>query len=277
VVQQAGGVHLKGGVGQVGDTYERHADAVADHVVQGKSAEPLLDAFAGGGSTAAAPGGAVQFVKKGFALYGTDGPPAESEKQHYKDGEQRKSYVLKIEGGNVNYQQAAEGDEQRNQWAGSARVQYVFTPQNVFYGQYYGPGVKEGEHDFHTRYTAAANVTCGGWMDVNGHALTRIGNDSGHYRPEMEGLYKMLKFLEGKGVAMDGLTVVYVTPENERGESTAAAFLATHQHAFDKGKAAHDELKKLSVSNISFDKFDQSKGPSGPSEAKKGGKYDSLF
>jgi len=48
VVQQRGGVQLKGGVGEVGDRYERHADAVADAVVQGKSAEALLDAFAGG-------------------------------------------------------------------------------------------------------------------------------------------------------------------------------------------------------------------------------------
>jgi hypothetical protein len=30
VVQQRAGIHLKGGVGQVGDEYEKHADAVAD-------------------------------------------------------------------------------------------------------------------------------------------------------------------------------------------------------------------------------------------------------
>jgi hypothetical protein len=46
VVQQRAGVHLPGGVGQAGDTYERHADAVADAVVHGRSAEPLLDSFA---------------------------------------------------------------------------------------------------------------------------------------------------------------------------------------------------------------------------------------
>lgn len=60
VVQQRAGVHLKGEVGQVGDTYERHADAVADRVVQGESAEPLLDQLApatghAGGAGAAAP------------------------------------------------------------------------------------------------------------------------------------------------------------------------------------------------------------------------------
>jgi Domain of unknown function (DUF4157) len=48
VVQQRGGVQLKGGVGQVGDPYEQHADQVASLVVQGKSAESLLDAYAGG-------------------------------------------------------------------------------------------------------------------------------------------------------------------------------------------------------------------------------------
>jgi len=49
VVQQRGGVQLAGGVGTSGDAYERHADAVADAVVQGKSAEGLLNQRAGGG------------------------------------------------------------------------------------------------------------------------------------------------------------------------------------------------------------------------------------
>ncbi|MBZ0231402.1 MAG: DUF4157 domain-containing protein [Deltaproteobacteria bacterium] len=46
VVQQRAGVHLKGGVGEEGDRYERHADAVADAVVRGDSAEALLDTMA---------------------------------------------------------------------------------------------------------------------------------------------------------------------------------------------------------------------------------------
>lgn len=56
VVQQRGGVQLKGGVGSAGDSYEQHADKVADAVVAGKSAEGLLDPMAGGGGG----GGAVQ-------------------------------------------------------------------------------------------------------------------------------------------------------------------------------------------------------------------------
>ncbi|HEX3763823.1 MAG TPA: DUF4157 domain-containing protein [Kofleriaceae bacterium] len=52
VIQQRAGVSLKGGVGDAGDRYEQHADAVADLVVQGKSAEAMLDTMAGGGGAA---------------------------------------------------------------------------------------------------------------------------------------------------------------------------------------------------------------------------------
>src|SRR6185436_17252865 len=48
VVQQRAGVHLKGGVGESGDAHERHADAVADRVVAGESAQDLLDRVAPG-------------------------------------------------------------------------------------------------------------------------------------------------------------------------------------------------------------------------------------
>jgi hypothetical protein len=50
VVQQQGGVQLKGGVGQAGDRHEQHADAVAGAVVRGESAEGLLDQYATGAS-----------------------------------------------------------------------------------------------------------------------------------------------------------------------------------------------------------------------------------
>lgn len=45
VVQQQGGVQLEGGIGREGDSYERHADAAADAVVAGRSAEGLLGLF----------------------------------------------------------------------------------------------------------------------------------------------------------------------------------------------------------------------------------------
>ena len=43
VVQQQAGLHLAGGIGHKGDAYERHADAVADAVVTGRSSEELLE------------------------------------------------------------------------------------------------------------------------------------------------------------------------------------------------------------------------------------------
>lgn len=61
VVQQRGGVQCKGGVGEQGDSYERHADEVASLVVQGKSAESLLDPFAGGSGATTVAATATQF------------------------------------------------------------------------------------------------------------------------------------------------------------------------------------------------------------------------
>ena len=50
-VQQAAlgdSLQLKGGIGEAGDRYETHADAVAEKVVRGESVEGLLDEVAGG-------------------------------------------------------------------------------------------------------------------------------------------------------------------------------------------------------------------------------------
>lgn len=61
VVQQRAGVQLAGGVGRAGDRHEQHADAVADAVVQGRSAVPLLDQLGQAGPSSAAPtGSAIQ-------------------------------------------------------------------------------------------------------------------------------------------------------------------------------------------------------------------------
>jgi len=72
VVQQRAGVQLEGGVGRAGDVYEKNADAAADAVVQGESAEGILDQMAGPGGgqgvqRQSAPGGAVQAEDGGVA------------------------------------------------------------------------------------------------------------------------------------------------------------------------------------------------------------------
>jgi len=73
VVQQRAGVQLKSGVGEVGDPYERHADAVADIVVAGGSAASLLSTMSGGGGSGA--------VQQSVQLLGTrlDHEPPKSE------------------------------------------------------------------------------------------------------------------------------------------------------------------------------------------------------
>jgi hypothetical protein len=69
VVQQRSEVQLKGGVGEVGDPHERHADAVADRVVAGRSAEDLLDRYAGaGGARQGATAAPVQRAPSGSPL-----------------------------------------------------------------------------------------------------------------------------------------------------------------------------------------------------------------
>jgi len=63
VIQQRGGVSLKGGVGEAGDRHEQHADRVADLVVQGKSAEELLDSYASANAPQVGLSRTVQLVR----------------------------------------------------------------------------------------------------------------------------------------------------------------------------------------------------------------------
>lgn len=62
IQQQAGVVSLAGGVGRAGDRYEQHADRVADAVVAGRSAAPVLAEMAGPTSGGAG-GGLTQRVQ----------------------------------------------------------------------------------------------------------------------------------------------------------------------------------------------------------------------
>jgi len=75
VIQQRAGVGPSGGVGSVGDAHEQQADAVADLVVAGKSAAPVLDQIVGGASVASVQRKALQLKTeaKGGVDVGTDG------------------------------------------------------------------------------------------------------------------------------------------------------------------------------------------------------------
>ena len=77
VIQQRAGVHLTGGVGEPGDRYERHADAVADLVVRGRSAAGLLaDGTAAVSRALAGTGGSrgvIQRVPAGAGAAATTG------------------------------------------------------------------------------------------------------------------------------------------------------------------------------------------------------------
>ncbi len=91
IVQQRGGVQLKGGVGEAGDAYERHADQVADLVVQGKSSEALLSQHAAPGASTS--GGAVQrHVFVGGKQVGKDDTAARAAPDGWIDDDTVRSY-----------------------------------------------------------------------------------------------------------------------------------------------------------------------------------------
>lgn len=71
VVQQRGGVQLAGGVGASGDSYEQHADRVADAVVRGEPADELL-ASCGGNSSPAQRKAVQRFESKEHKRIGDD-------------------------------------------------------------------------------------------------------------------------------------------------------------------------------------------------------------
>jgi hypothetical protein len=88
VVQQRGGVQLKGGVGESGDSYEREADAVADRVVAGESAAPLLAGYAPLGTQKGAEGDSVQRHEN---LHRDPGTEAEHEDRDAVEGDTGRS------------------------------------------------------------------------------------------------------------------------------------------------------------------------------------------
>jgi hypothetical protein len=114
VVQQRGGVSLSGGVGAEGDAYEQHADQVADAVVAGKSAEPILSQMAGGDK-----GGGVQ--RRAVQREGTE-PTAEElvaeirakVEGNYKTSPIRAAYEAEVQGLRAEADKLLEGADLEN-------------------------------------------------------------------------------------------------------------------------------------------------------------------
>ncbi len=105
-VQQRRGVHLKGGVGAEGDAYEQHADAVADRVVKGESAQELLDQHAGGGG-----GGG------GGAAHASEAQEAHEDEAH--EGEEGAAHEGEAHEGEVHAGEAHEHEDDAHAHADS--------------------------------------------------------------------------------------------------------------------------------------------------------------
>jgi hypothetical protein len=88
VVQQRAGLSLPGGVGRPDDPWERHADRVADTVVAGGSAEPVLDEVAGGGCTDRAPVQRAPIVQRQPAGAGV--------KEEHHDTETKEEFAKRV-------------------------------------------------------------------------------------------------------------------------------------------------------------------------------------
>lgn len=116
VVQQRGGVRLDGGVGRAGDAYERHADAVADLVVRGESAEALLDTMAHRGS---AGGPAVQ---GDFHTEPLTTPHGEASEHYSRDG----LHAANLDQLYAAYTMAAPADPATPVTVGTATVTYAW-------------------------------------------------------------------------------------------------------------------------------------------------------
>ena len=114
VVQQRGGVQLKGGVGQAGDSYEQHADAVADAVVAGRSAESLLDQMAPtrAGISPGVAGGSTGVQRKNLQQHGLDaGLAGEGDGELSGYSNQGKVYGEAIAGGGTRAEALARAGE----------------------------------------------------------------------------------------------------------------------------------------------------------------------
>jgi peptidoglycan hydrolase-like protein with peptidoglycan-binding domain len=140
VVQQRGGVQLKGGVGQAGDAYEQHADAVADKVVAGESAESLLSTKAGSGG--GSPDGAVQHTKDA-ATPAHDGEHDEqNEHEEHEAGDEKHEDAQDLADGETAPQEAAAAPQEAAAASKAAPTHEKAAPTNEKAAQTGAPPVQ---------------------------------------------------------------------------------------------------------------------------------------
>src|SRR5690606_3626453 len=90
IVQQRSGISVPQGLTPAGHSLEKEADQVADAVVAGRSAAPLLDRYTGGGAQSEAPKAAPQRKSKpdqGAAPNAGSGPESDKKKEAQDDTE----------------------------------------------------------------------------------------------------------------------------------------------------------------------------------------------
>jgi hypothetical protein len=120
VIQQRGGVQLKGGVGDSGNAHEQHADAVADAVVSGRSAEALLDRYANGAGEGTAVQRQVAPVDAGVVPAGVGPDPLSADPAAMQDAELGSAYDRAKSSGDSSRAQALDAEMDRRWGLGAA-------------------------------------------------------------------------------------------------------------------------------------------------------------
>lgn len=182
---------------------EKEADVMGAKALQMKGLRPISS----GQNRLCNPSLPFQLVRVGLAEYGLAGKERQQVVEKYHSPEQQIMQRITFGGGNTvmvgglsiaEYTQKVWNIKFNPSWNG--RLQYVVDTNGAFYGEYYPPGINERKNEYHSRFKAGGNVISAGWMYMAGNKVTRVANDSGHYKPGTDGFYKMILILEKLGV-----------------------------------------------------------------------------
>lgn len=112
--------------------------------------------------------------------------------------------------GKVTYIQKGEG------------ISFVFSMSHeLFVGHIRGIG----SLSYHSSFMGGATVQCAGSIAIKQGVITRLKNDSGHYKPKDEALAQVLRHLKTVGVNINKITV---EEEVKKGSASGDQFLAAN-------------------------------------------------